>query len=312
MSIGTRDFKLLTVLANELHFGRAADALGMRQPQLSTRLAQIERALGVDLFVRRPRVALTPAGRMIVDAARRAFSEFDAAVEQARRVERGEVGSIVTAIGSSVMLSSIPLSIQNFRKNYPEIGLTLRDMHSAQQGEALRNGLIDVSITREIIDGKAIRSEILGHQRFIALMPDGHRLAGRKKVALRDLSSEPFVLFQHAIAPSLHHQINALCIRNGFTPKIVQEADEWYTVLGFVRAGFGVTVSLDMEGAPDWPGVHAALLDEKDAVAPIFLCWDEDRQSPSRDLLLDWLRQDSKLLRKKSGRPVKPRAPANA
>jgi len=305
MSIATRDFKLLTVLANELHFGRAADALGMRQPQLSTRLAQIERAVGVSLFVRRPRVALTPAGRMIVEAARRAFSEFDAAVEQARMVERGQIGSVVTAIGSSVMLSGIPQSIQDFRKAYPEIGITLRDMHSAQQGEALRNGLIDISITREIVDGKSIRSEILGRQRFMALVPAGHRLAGRKKVAIRDLANEPFVLFQHAIAPSLHHQINALCIRAGFTPKIVQEADEWYTVLGFVRAGFGVTISLDMEGAPDWPGVSSCLLDEKDAVAPIFLCWDEDRQSASRDLLLDWLRNDTEALKKIAAKPKK-------
>lgn len=302
MNLGTRDFKLLTVLANELHFGRAADALGMRQPQLSTRLAQIERTIGVTLFVRRPRVALTPAGRMIVDAGRRAFSEFDAAVEQARMIERGQIGNIIVAIGSSVMLSGIPLSIQNFREHYPEIGLSLRDMHSAQQGEGLRNGLIDISITREIIDGKSIRCEILGHQRFIALLPGDHRLARRKKVAMRDLANEPFVLFQHAIAPSLHHQINALCIRAGFTPKIVQEADEWYTVLGFVRAGFGVTISIDMEGAPDWPGVHTAILDEKDAIAPIFLCWDEDRQSPSRDLLLDWLRRDSKLLGGKRAR----------
>ncbi|PQA85683.1 LysR family transcriptional regulator [Hyphococcus luteus] len=302
MSLSTRDFQLLTVLANELHFGRAADALGMRQPQLSTRLAQIERSVGVDLFVRRPRVAVTPAGKIVMDAARRAFNDFEAAAEQARRVERGEVGAVVTAISSSIILSDIPGSIRKFRNRYPEIGITLRDMHSTEQSEALRSGQIDISITREIDSSRPIRSEIIGHQRFVAFLSKDHPLAARKKLSLAHLANEPFVLFDHAIAPGLHHQINALCIRAGFTPNIVQEADEWYTVLGFVRAGFGVTIALDMEGAPDWPDVVTVPLDLKDAVAPVFLCWDESRPSASRDLLIDWLREEAKGLGQNAGK----------
>ncbi|WP_428408964.1 LysR family transcriptional regulator [Hyphococcus sp.] len=301
MNLGTRDFHLLTVLANELHFGRAADALGMRQPQLSTRLAQIERAVGVELFVRRPKVSLTPAGRMIVDAGRRALTDFETAVEQARLVERGQIGAIVTAIGSSVMLTNIPQSIQRFREQYPDVGITLRDMHSRQQWEALGAGQIDVAITREIGVGKSLKSEIIGRQRFVVLMPSNHPLAKRKKIALEELKDESFVLFQPVIAPGLHHQINALCIRAGFSPKIVQEAEEWYTVLGFVRAGFGITITLDMPGAPVLADVASCPLEGMDTHSPIFLCWDEDRRSASRDLFLDWLRKDAQAADKKPG-----------
>lgn len=307
MNLGTRDFHLLTVLANELHFGRAADALGMRQPQLSTRLAQIERAVGVELFVRRPKVSLTPAGRMIVDAGRRALSDFETAVEQARLVERGQIGAIVTAIGSSVMLTNIPQSIQRFREEYPDVGLTLRDMHSRQQWEALSDGQIDVAITREIGVGKSLKSEIIGRQRFVVLMPANHPLSRRKKIALEELKDESFVLFQPVIAPGLHHQINALCIRAGFSPKIVQEAEEWYTVLGFVRAGFGITITLDMPGAPVLADVASCPLEGMDTHSPIFLCWDEDRRSASRDLFLDWLRTDAQTAEKKSRQPAKTR-----
>ncbi|HKJ72660.1 MAG TPA: LysR family transcriptional regulator, partial [Alphaproteobacteria bacterium] len=162
MILGARDYELLTGLARELHFGRAAEKLGMRQPQLSVRVAQIERILGLKLFVRRPRVALTPAGEIVVDAGRRALADFSAAIEQARLVERGQVGSIVAAVGSSIMLSDLPLSLQRFRSAYPDVALTLRDMHSWQQLEALRSGLIDVSVTREIGTGRTTRSEILG------------------------------------------------------------------------------------------------------------------------------------------------------
>ncbi len=308
MSLGTRDFRLLTVLANELHFGRAAEALNMRQPQLSTRLAQIEREVGVTLFVRRPKVMLTPAGRTIVDAGRRAFSDFEAAVEQARLVERGQIGAIVTAIGSSVMLTDIPLSIQRFRKEYPDIGLTLRDMHSRQQWEALSAGQIDVAITREIGVGRSLKSEIIGRQRFVVLMPSNHPFSGRKKIALEELKDESFVLFQPVIAPGLHHQINALCIRAGFSPKIVQEAEEWYTVLGFVRAGFGITITLDMPGAPVLADVTSCPLEGLETHSPIFLCWDEERDSASRDLFLNWLRQDSEMARNKGRSGAKARS----
>ncbi len=296
MILGARDYELLTGLARELHFGRAAEKLGMRQPQLSVRVAQIERILGLKLFIRRPRVALTPAGEIVVDAGRRALADFSAAIEQARLVERGQVGSIVAAVGSSIMLSDLPLSLQRFRSAYPDVALTLRDMHSWQQLEALRSGLIDVSVTREIGTGRTTRSEILGRQRFVALLPSSHPLADRDRLALSELAGEPFVLFSPSIAPGLHHQINALCIRAGFAPRITQEANEWYTVLGFVRAGFGVTIALDIFGTLAWSGVSACELDDDEATAPVFVCWDRERASASRDLLVDWLLKDSNVL----------------
>jgi DNA-binding transcriptional LysR family regulator len=296
MSLGIRDHQILTVLARVLHFGRAAEELGMRQPQLSLRLAQIERVLGLKLFVRRPQVALTPAGEIIVDASRRAAGDFETALEQAKLVERGESGSIVAAVGSSVVLSDLPLSLQRFRQAYPDVALTLRDLHSAQHWEALRSGLIDVSVTRELGSGRAIHSEILGRQPFVALVPASHPLAGKSHIALSELADEPFVLFNPPVAPGLYHQIHALCIRAGFTPRIAQEASEWYTVLGFVRAGFGVTIALDIFGTLAWSGVKACALRDQEATAPVFLCWDENRASAPRDLLVEWLLADPNVL----------------
>jgi DNA-binding transcriptional LysR family regulator len=121
-------------------------------------------------------------------------------------------------------------------------------------------------------------------------------LAERRSLALSELAAEPFVLFSPTIAPGLHHQINALCIRAGFAPRVAQEADEWYTVLGFVRAGFGVTIALDIFGTLAWSGVTACELSDDEATAPVFLCWDRERVSASRDLLVDWLRGDPDVL----------------
>lgn len=296
MNLGTRDLQLLEVVAREGHFGRAAEILGLRQPQLSIRVAQIERIVGLRLFQRRPRVSLTAEGKLVVEAASSAFADFAAAVERARRMAHGQVGSIVTAVAASVMLSDLPLSVQRFRHAYPEVSLQLRDMYSGLQGEALRRGLIDIAITRDPLRGRALRSEVLGHQRFVALLPGDHRLAGRPSIALAELAEEPFVLFHPPIAPGLLEQINALCLRAGFAPRVVQQAEEWYTVLGFVRAGIGVTITLDVFGTTALSNVSACALEGGQATSPVFIGWDESRASAPRDLLLGWLRQDGEVL----------------
>jgi len=296
MNLGTRDLEILTVLAREQHMGRAAETLGLRQPQLSIRLAQIERVLGLKLFERRPRVIPTPEGELIVEAARAAFSDFAAATERAKRMAGGHVGSIVIGLAASVILSDVPLSVQRFRAAYPRVDLALRDMHSSLQGDALRRGLIDVAVTREPVSGGTLAAEILGRQRFVALLPAGHRLARRGWIALAELADEPFVLFHPGIAPGLLEQVNALCLRAGFTPRVVQQAQEWYTVLGFVRAGIGVTITLDVFAGTRAGSVVTCALEDAEATSPVFLGWDAARMSGPCELLLDWLRADRGVL----------------
>lgn len=295
MKISTRDFQILNVLAREQHFGRAADALGLRQPQLSIRIAEIESQIGVRLFTRRPRVALTAEGEVIVEAARNAFGDFEAAVLRAGRMARGQVGSLLVAIASSVMLSDVPLSIQRFRRKWPDVEVSLCDMHSARQWEALQTGQIDVAVTRELGTGESIHSQVIGHQRFVALLPRSHVLAQRPQVALKDLADEPFVLFAPGIAPGLLEQIQRLCRRAGFEPRIAQQAEEWYTVLGFVRAGFGITIALDIFGTLAWKDVAVCDIADESAISPVYLCWSTARKHAPRDLLIDWIGKDDSI-----------------
>jgi DNA-binding transcriptional LysR family regulator len=265
----------------------------MRQPQLSIRIAEIEGQIGVRLFSRRPRVALTAEGEVIVEAARIAFGDFGDAVARVRRMARGQVGSLLVAIASSVMLSDVPLSIQRFRNNWPDVEVALRDMHSAKQWEALQTGQIDVAITRELGVGDAIHSEVLGSQRFVALLPQTHPLAGRGQIALSDLADQPFILFAPGVAPGLLKQIHRLCQRAGFAPQIAQQAEELYTVLAFVRAGFGITIALDIFGALAWNDVAVCNLADEGATSPVYLCWNSAREHAPRDLLVEWLRRES-------------------
>ena len=111
--------KAILAVASELHIGNAAKRLGTTQPYLSTRLRSIENELGVKLFERRPRVALTLAGQILVDAVRREQAEIGNALNQARLAERGKHGRIVVGVASTAMLTGIPALIESFRQQYP-------------------------------------------------------------------------------------------------------------------------------------------------------------------------------------------------
>ena len=134
-----------------------------------------------------------------------------------------------------------------------------------------------------------MRTEVLGEQNFVVVLPKNHRLAGQRGIDISQLAEEPFVLFNSSIAPSLLQQIYSLCEDSGFTPNVSQQADEWYTVLGFVRAGFGITVALDLQGAVPWRDVVYVPLIGNKTRSPVYLCWDEDRSVPSRSLLINWI-----------------------
>lgn len=90
-------------------------------------------------------------------------------------------------------------------------------------------------------------------------------------------------------------QIHRLCEAAGFSPNVVQQAEEWYTVLGFVRAGFGITIALDIFGALVWPDVEVRAIADTDASSPIYLCWDEERPLPARDLLINWVLHEAAI-----------------
>ncbi len=273
-----RTLRALVVLAEELHFGRAAARIGMAQPHLSGLIAEIEADLGAALFIRRPKVSLTPAGSVITAAAARAVADLDGARREAQRLAHGELGTVRVAFASTVMLTEIPTALNAFRRDRPDVEIVLREMHSAAQHDALEAGVIDLALTREPPSDPGTRGEVLWRDHLVVIGPDG---GGADGVAVSDLREEPLVLFRRTIAPALHDQIVAICTDGGFSPNVVQEADEWHTVLALVRCGFGVTIA---------PSVVAGLALGDLSVQPLsgqaeevltYLCWRPATLSPT-------------------------------
>ncbi|SOB84835.1 LysR family transcriptional regulator [Streptomyces sp. 1331.2] len=233
------------VLAEELHFGHAAARLGIAQPPLSQQIRRLEEKVGYPLFRRDPGgVTLTPAGRELLPAARRALTDLADALAAARAVGSGEAGRLRIGFSASLALTVLPGLLDTFRQRHPAVRLDVRELTSAPQITALHERTIDVGLLREApADEPELRFRTVLREPFVAVLPAGHPLAGRRTVRLAQLADEPFVLLPREEGPQLYDRITGLCTDAGFTPRIVQHAVEWQTVCALVGAGLGVSLA---------------------------------------------------------------------
>ncbi|RKT18633.1 LysR family transcriptional regulator [Streptomyces sp. 1114.5] len=233
------------VLAEELHFGHAAARLGIAQPPLSQQIRRLEEKVGHPLSRRDPGgVTLTPAGRELLPAARRALTDLADALAAARAVGSGEAGRLRIGFSASLALTVLPGLLDTFRQRHPAVRLDVRELTSAPQITALHERTIDVGLLREApADEPELRFRTVLREPFVAVLPAGHPLAGRRTVRLAQLADESFVLLPREEGPQLYDRITGLCTDAGFTPRIVQHAVEWQTVCALVGAGLGVSLA---------------------------------------------------------------------
>ncbi|MER5354494.1 LysR family transcriptional regulator [Kitasatospora sp. NPDC002551] len=235
-----------TVLAEELHFGRAAARLGVAQPPFSQQIARLEAKVGFALFTRGPgRVALTPAGVALLPAARQALAGLADGLAAARAVGGGRAGRLRIGFSASLALTVLPGLLGTFRSRYPGVELEIREMTTGPQLTALRERVIDVGLLREPPedDPGPLGFRTVLTEPFVAVLPAAHPLAARRSVAVAALAGEPFVLLPRADGPQLYDRITGLCGAAGFEPRIVQHAVEWQTVCALVGAGLGVSLA---------------------------------------------------------------------
>lgn len=267
-----RHLRYFVAVAEELHFGRAAERLGIQQPPLTQQIQRLEALVGAPLLVRRPRVMLTPAGQVLLEHARRLLAQAGRGVDEARRASRGEAGVLSVGFAASTLPTLLASAIRAFRHAAPAVELRLRELPSAALPAALRDGTIDVGVAREPPPAEGIACEVLLHEELVAVLPPGHPLAGGGSIALAQLAREPFVHFHRAVAPGLWDRVASLCRAAGFTPAIVQEAHEWLTIVGLVEAGLGVTLAPASFRRLRWGGVAYRALRPDGGETTIALC----------------------------------------
>lgn len=240
-----RHLRYFVAVAEARHFTRAARALGIGQPPLSQQVQALERELGTPLFTRLPRgVALTDAGAAFLEDARRILREADQAVERARRVARGELGRVrMGMINSAPFHPVIPKLIREFRRQHPQVALSLEERTTPGLAAAVRNDLVDVAFVRPLLgDEQGLCVDPLLDEDLVVALPSGHPLTRRTRVPLLALSIEPFVLFPRAVGAGLHDEIISACRNAGFSPRVVQETSQVTSIVNLVAAGLGVSI----------------------------------------------------------------------
>lgn len=279
-----RHLRYFIAVAEELHFGRAAQTLGISQPPLSQQIQALEQQLGARLFERtNRRVELSEAGRLFLDEARLVLAQVEKAADVARRAQLGELGELkIGFTASAPFTSSIPQAIFAFRQSYPAVHLALQEMTSKDVVERLEEGSMQVGIMRPLpLPDSLVAVELL-REPLVAIMRSDHPLATSSENGLymAALAAEPFVFFPRSYGSGLYAQILGLARAAGFSPLITQEAGEVMTIIGLVAAGLGVTVlpasyqRLRIEGV-----VYRTLLDAE-ATSSIWLVQRRDEQSP--------------------------------
>ncbi len=238
-----RHFRYFVAVAEELHFGRAAERLHMAQPPLSQQIRQLEVEIGFALFRRTKRsVQLTEAGQLFLDRVRVIFAQVDQAIEIGRQASRGDLGQMVVGFVGSAAYNVLPPILQSMRTQVPGVGLELRELTTVQQLQWVAEGNIDVGFVRPPVNLPGLESEVIFQEPLMMALPECHPLCQDETVAVRSLRNEPFIQFPRVLAPGLYDPIISLCQQAGFSPNVVQEAIQMQTIVSLVAAEMGVAI----------------------------------------------------------------------
>ncbi|RCG22940.1 LysR family transcriptional regulator [Streptomyces diacarni] len=253
-----RHLRYFAVLAEELHFGRAADRLHMAQPPLSQRIRDLEREMGVRLFDRtRHRVQLTEAGALLLEYVRPVLVGVDSAREAMRRIRPGEAGVLRVGVPPDTTPVVLPTLTAGLARRVPDVLIDLHELTTDEQLSRLREGELDAGVVRHPSDTIGLESGPVARRELGVVLPADHTLAAgagtaSRTVRMRDLNGAPLVIFPRAMAPRLYDHMLTICRDEGFLPGSIRHARNPNFVQGLVLAGRGV----HLNEAPGTPLPH--------------------------------------------------------
>lgn len=244
MPLLSRSLRAFVTVAEDLHFGRAARRLHISQPPLSQLIRQFEQELGATLFTRTTRnVQLTPAGKAMLERARRLTVEADAALVAVQRTARGEAGSLTLGFTHSTVYGILPRTLGAWRSRYPDVALDLKQLTSDLLLEGVRSGRIDVALARvspELADPE-LRAALVAREPMLLVMPAGHELAALDAVPVQALQGLPFLHYAPEGSRYFHDLVEGIFAAAELRPAIAHMSI-LPTLLALVEAGMGLAL----------------------------------------------------------------------
>jgi DNA-binding transcriptional LysR family regulator len=282
-----RQLRYFTVLAETLHFGRAADQLHITQPPLSRQIAALEAELGIALLTRTSRsVSLTLAGEQFYRHAKALLADLDTAVRTAQATARGERGELRLSFTMSAAWSLLPALVKAYSDARSQVELRLDETLPRDLAQALDSGAADFGIAFPGQPSDQLRYLPLRREPLCAVLPSAHPLAALERLDVAQLAAADFVSFPRSTAPALHDALIDCCRQGGFSPRIRLETHLQQTIVNLVAEGLGVSLVPDsmrrmrLDGAVFRPLLSSPQIEQG-------LYWSADNANPCLDGFLD-------------------------
>lgn len=282
-----RHLRYFVAVAEERNFTRAAKRLFIAQPPLSRQIQQLEDELGVELIEKGSRpLRLTEAGRFFQVHAQELLAkaaELKTMTQRVGKIERAlSIGFV-----ASTLYGLLPQIVRRFRERYPAVDVSLHEMTTMQQLQALKEGQIDVGFGRVKSEDAQIRRIVLREERLIVALPAGHpRALPDTPLRLVDLLMETLIVYPKAPRPSFADQVLAVFSERGIMPRQVLEVRELQIAIGLVAAGQGLALVPDSVGGMKRADVAYRPVADRDAISPVmFSVRKMDTAQELRDML---------------------------
>jgi DNA-binding transcriptional LysR family regulator len=240
-----RHIRSFLSIAETLHFGRTAELIHLSQPALSLQIQALEEEVGVRLFERnRRKTTLTAAGVAFRSDAVAALSKLDQAIRRARLAASGKLGLLRIGFVSTAGSKIVPNIVRQFRTSNPEVEFSLRNILTAEQVQMLEAGSLDIGFLRLPIGAQSTLDVVTVHREpFVLVVPSSHKLAKRKRVRLRDVAGEDFVMYERTYAPGFHDLMFGILRDARIVPNVSETAVEIPMLISLVASGMGITIA---------------------------------------------------------------------
>lgn len=287
-----RQLWMFLAVAEEGHFGRAAERLGMTQPPLSEHIKTLETALGVTLFDRSRRgTKLTPAGTALLPVVRR-FADQAADLERTvREVATGQSGVLNVGAITSAMTGIIPQWMHRLRQSIPDLTVSIHEIDSVEAAPGLLGGALDMAFYRlDGTPGEGLEGFPVTYDKLWVALPSDHPQAGLAKMSLSTVASSPLVMPSRKVSPVYFDSIVSACRQKGLSPRILHEVRSISSQLAYVSCGQGLALV---------PGSMSRLAPENVRVVPLLedisivttaVSWPANKHAPMTDRAVEVLR----------------------
>jgi DNA-binding transcriptional LysR family regulator len=285
-----RHLRYFIAVAEELHFGKAAERLHIAQPPLSQQIQQLEAELGVKLFHRKTKrqIQLTEAGKVFLQEAYQLLVQLETAVALTQRIGRGQTGQLRIGFTSLAIYNLLPSILRQFREQFPEVELVLLELTTSQQEQALKDSLIHVGFAHPPLEDDTISYKCIHRESLVVALSSTHSLAQQEYISVLSLLHEPLIVFPRYLAPGLYDRIMSLFEQRNFKPNITQEAIQMQTIIGLVSAGMGVAITPSTLENLQRSGVAYRPILEEVPVIETAVVWRENSLTPIVDNFLQF------------------------